>query len=172
MTMDFKQAGDVIYLIGQSRNDINSSEYLHKLNGVEFSPAPYFDLEEEFAFQQAIKKLIQQKLVQSVHDISEGGLITTLLESGFNRDLGFDVQQTANEIRKDAYWFGEAQSRAVISTTLKQAEQLTAVLDELKIPYEYLGIVTSGNIDMQGDYWGKITEWKELYDTAIEKMMQ
>ncbi len=172
MTMDFKQAGDIIYLIGQSRNDIYSSEYLHKLKGVEFSPAPYFDLDEEFEFQLAVKKLILQKLVSSVHDISEGGLITTLLECGFNRDLGFDVQQTANEIRKDAYWFGEAQSRAVISTSLKQAEQLTAVLDQLKIPYEYLGIVTSGNIDMQGDYWGKITEWKELYDTAIEKMMQ
>jgi len=171
MTLDFKQAGDVIYLIGKSRSDINSSEYLHKLHGVEFSPAPHFDLEEEVALQQAVAKLIQSKLVQSVHDISEGGLITTLLESGFNRNLGFDIQQTDVEVRKDAYWFGEAQSRAVVSTTIKQAEALTDLLDGLVIPYEYLGIVTSGNIDMHGDYWDKITDWKELYDTAIEKMM-
>ena len=53
MTMDFKKAGDIIYLVGQSSNDINSSEYLHKIHGVEFSPAPYFDLEEEFALQQS-----------------------------------------------------------------------------------------------------------------------
>lgn len=171
MTLDFKQAGDVIYLIGKSCNDINSSEYLHKLLGVEYSPAPYFELDEEFALQQVIKKLIAEKLVQSVHDISEGGLITTLLESGFNRELGFDVQQTDYNVRKDAYWFGEAQSRVVVSCTLKNAEALTKTLQQHGVPHEYLGIVTTGNIDMTGEYWGNIAEWKHLYDTAIERIL-
>jgi phosphoribosylformylglycinamidine synthase II len=171
MTLDFKQAGDVIYLIGRSRSDINSSEYLHKLLKVEYSPAPYFDLEEEYALHLAIKTLIKEKLVQSVHDISEGGLITALLESGFNRGLGFDVQQTDDSVRKDAYWFGEAQSRVVVSATLKNAEALTKTLEAQGIPYEYLGIVTTGNIDMQGDFWGNIDDWKYLYDTAIERIL-
>ncbi|HEX8356049.1 MAG TPA: phosphoribosylformylglycinamidine synthase subunit PurL, partial [Segetibacter sp.] len=74
MSLDFKQAGDVIYLIGASRNDIGSSEYLHKLHGVEHSPAPYFNLDEEYDLQQSIKQLIKNGLLQSVHDISEGGL--------------------------------------------------------------------------------------------------
>jgi len=171
MTMDFKQSGDVIYLIGQSRNDINSSEYLHKLNGTEYSPAPYFDLEEEYQLHQSIGQLIKNKLLQSVHDVSEGGLITALLESGFNRSLGFDVQQSATDIRKDAYWFGEAQSRVVISCTLKNAEEVLSQLSALNIPFEYLGIVTGSSIDMEGEYWGHIEEWKELYDTAIEKIL-
>lgn len=171
MTLDFKQAGDVIYLVGKSRSDINSSEYLHKLLKVEYSPAPYFDLEEEYALHQAIKKLINEKLVQSVHDISEGGLITALLESGFNRGFGFDVQQTDDSVRKDAYWFGEAQSRVVVSSTLKNAEALTKSLEEQGIPFEYLGIVTTGNIDMHGDFWGNIDDWKYLYDTAIERIL-
>ncbi|MCW3108734.1 MAG: purL, partial [Segetibacter sp.] len=171
MTMNFKQPGDVIYLIGESRNDINSSEYLHKIKGVEFSPAPHFNIEEEFEIQQAVKQLIKKRLLQSAHDISEGGLITTLLESGFPRRLGFDVQQSATNIRKDAYWFGEAQSRVVVSCTLKNAESLLTELKALNVPYEYLGIVTENNIDMEGEYWGHIDEWKELYDTAIEKML-
>ena len=50
--MDFKEEDDEIYLVGTQRNDINSSEYLHKIHGVEFSPLPYFDLDEEFAVQQ------------------------------------------------------------------------------------------------------------------------
>ena len=54
MTMDFKYGGDVIFLIGTSSNDINSSEYLQKLQGIEFSPAPHFDLEEEFRLQQKV----------------------------------------------------------------------------------------------------------------------
>lgn len=171
MTMDFKQPGDVIYLIGTSRNDINSSEYLHKINKAEFSPAPYFDIEEEFQLQEVIKQLIKNKLLQSVHDLSEGGLITALLESGFNRSLGFDVQQSATNIRKDAYWFGEAQSRVLVSCTLKNAEEVLSQLKEINIPFEYLGIVTSSSIDMEGEYWGHIYEWKEMYDTAIEKML-
>ncbi len=171
MTLDFKQAGDVIYMIGKSTGDINSSEYLHKLCGVEYSPAPYFNLDEEFELQGQVKQLIKQRLVQSVHDISEGGLITALLESGFNRELGFDVQQTNDEVRADGYWFGEGQGRVVISSTLKNAEKLTVLLSQANIPFEYLGIVTSGNIDMHGEYWGHIKEWKELYDTAIEKIL-
>lgn len=171
MTMDFKQQGDVIYLIGESRNDINCSEYLHKLKGIEYSPAPHFDIEEEFEVQQAVRQLIKKKLLQSAHDISEGGLITTLLECGFPRRLGFDVQQSATTIRKDAYWFGEAQSRVVISCTLKNAEELLTQLKSLNVAYEYLGIVTENNIDMEGEYWGHIDDWKELYDTAIEKML-
>ncbi|GEO09324.1 phosphoribosylformylglycinamidine synthase subunit PurL [Segetibacter aerophilus] len=171
MTMDFKQQGDVIYLIGESRNDINCSEYLHKLKGVEYSPAPHFNIEEEFEVQQAVRQLIKKKLLQSAHDISEGGLITTLLECGFPRRLGFDVQQSATTIRKDAYWFGEAQSRVVVSCTLKNAEELLTQLKSLNVAYEYLGIVTENNIDMEGEYWGHIDDWKELYDTAIEKKL-
>jgi hypothetical protein len=45
------------------------------------------------------------------------------------------------------------------------------MLKENNTPYEYLGIVTEGNIDMEGEYWGHIEEWKELYDTAIEKAL-
>ncbi len=91
MTMDFKEAGDMIVLIGSSKDDINSSEYLHKIHGVEYSPAPYFDLEEEFALQKTITKLISDKLISSAHDVSEGGLFVTLIESCFNRNLGFDI---------------------------------------------------------------------------------
>lgn len=171
MTLDFKQIGDVIYLIGKSRDDINSSEYLHKIKGVEHSPAPHFDLEEEYELHNTVRQLIKNKLLQSVHDVSEGGLITTLFESGFNRGLGFDVQQSASDIPKDAYWFGEAQSRVVITCTIKNAEEVLAQIKALNTPFEYLGIVTESNIDMEGEYWGHIEDWKQLYDNAIERML-
>lgn len=171
MTLDFKQKGDVIYLLGASKNDIGSSEYLHKIIGEEYSPAPSFDLEEEFQIQRVVQELISKKIVQSVHDISEGGLITCLLECGFNRNLGFDVQQSNKMIRKDAYWFGEAQSRVVVSCSFKNAESILSFLNQNNTPHEYLGVVTDGNIDMEGEYWGHITDWKKMYDLAIENKM-
>jgi phosphoribosylformylglycinamidine synthase II len=170
MTLDFKQEGDVIVLIGTSQNDIASSEYLHKLKQVEFSPAPHFDLDEEFKLQQLITSLIKEKKINSAHDISEGGLAITLLESGFHRNLGFSVQATAS-IRKDAFWFGEAQSRVVVSCSTDQLKAIEATAQNAGIAVTVLGKVTSGNIEVNGETWGTIDAWKQLYDTAIEKLI-
>jgi len=163
MTMDFKDAGDVILLIGEQKNCIGSSEYLHKVKGVEFSPAPMFDLDEEFNVQQFIASLISQKLIKSAHDISEGGLAITLLEKGFNQNLGFEVK-AATESRKDAYWFGEAQSRVVVTCSKEQLEKIKA--DGIVVTE--LGTVTNGEIKVNNENWGNIIDWKHKYDTAIE----
>jgi phosphoribosylformylglycinamidine synthase len=169
MTLDFKAAGDHIYLLGKSNNDINSSEYLQKIRGVEFSPAPQFDLEEEFALQQLLSDLIRQKLVESAHDISEGGLFVTLLESCFNRRLGVDVVAADYNLRKDAYWFGESQSRVVVSIKSTRIDAFRRAVEGY--PHEELGNVTTGSVEIDGMNWGHIESWKVKYDTAIEKLL-
>jgi len=165
MTLDFKEEGDVIYLLGKSTNDINSSQYLAKICNVEFSPAPYFELEEEFSLQQKIAELINKKLIQSAHDISEGGLFVTLCESGFNRELGFTVE-TKDDLREDAYLFGEGQSRVVVSVKAELIERFENAMKDF--PHERIGLVTSGEMLVNGDFWGTIDWWQEEYDSAIE----
>jgi phosphoribosylformylglycinamidine synthase len=169
MTLDFKAEGDIIFLVGKATDNISSSEYLHKLHGVEFSPAPHFELEEEFALQQTIAALIKNKTIVSAHDVSEGGLFTTLVESSFNNHLGFDVVAADSNIRKDAYWFGEGQSRVVVTVKPEQAAAFRSQLGSF--PYAELGVVTAGSIEVDGMNWGTIIEWKEKYDTAIENLL-
>jgi len=172
MTLDFKEEGDSILLIGQQQNDIGCSEYIHKLKGIEYSNAPHFDLEEEYKVQQLVSSLIKEKLIDSAHDISEGGLIITLFEKGFNRDLGFEINaDMVGGIRKDAYWFGEAQSRVVVSVKKDKLEKLINSFKKAGIAYIQLGTVTSGKIKVNGEDWGSIIDWKEKYDTAIEKLL-
>ncbi len=170
MTLDFKEPGDIIYLVGQSRDDINSSEYLHKLHSVEFSPVPHFDLEEEFRLQQAVSALIKKRLIASAHDVSEGGLFVALCESGFNRNLGFQVNDNS-KTRADAFWFGESQSRVVVSVSSEKAEKMEALLRTEGVPFEKLGQVTKGEVIANGQDWGGINTWKEKYDTTIEKYL-
>lgn len=165
MTLDFKEEGDVIYLLGRSTNDINSSQYLAKICNVEFSPAPYFELDEEFSLQQKIAELINKKLIQSAHDISEGGLFITLCESGFSRELGFTVE-TKDNLREDAYLFGEGQSRVVVSVKAELIERFENAMKDF--PHERIGLVTSGEMLVNGDFWGTIDWWQEEYDSAIE----
>ena len=169
MTLDFKEEGDVIVLIGKSTNDINCSQYLNKICGVEFSPAPHFELEEEFALQQKVAELIKSNLIESAHDISEGGLFVTLLESGFHRNLGFDVVAADYNIRKDAQWFGEKQSRVVVSVKNEKLNEVKKVLGSHS--FEELGVVTSGSLEVDGMEWGAIDWWKEKYDMAIENYL-
>lgn len=168
MTMDFKEEGDVLYLIGHSQNDINGSEYLHKVLNVKYSPAPYFNLDEEYALQQKINEAIHKKLIRSAHDISEGGLYVTLCESGFNRELGFSIISN-NAFRKDAWLFGEAQSRVLVSVALTSVNDFEKFLGSF--PFEKIGVVTSGEIVVDADFWGTIDWWKDKYDTSIENYL-
>lgn len=169
MTMDFKQVGDQIYLIGESKNDIGSSEYLHKLLGVELSPAPAFELEEEYQVQKTILKLIESKLIESAHDVAEGGLFVAMMESGLNRGLGFTLN-TSSFIRKDAFLFGEAQSRIVVSVKAENIRVFEASL--APNTFEKLGEVTAASISIDGEKWGEINSWKSKYDNALEALLK
>ena len=170
MSLDYKKAGDLIYLVGTPKNDIGSSEYVHKLHKVEYSSVPEFNLDEEFNLQQAVAGLIKNKQIASAHDISEGGLMITLLEKGFNRDLGFSVSNPTS-LRKDAFWFGEAQSRVVVTVPREEAAAMEATLKDKSITYTPLGSVTAGAVQVDGEDWGSIAEWKNKYDTAIENLI-
>jgi len=169
MTLGFKHAGDTIYLVGKNRNDINCSEYLHHLCGVTHSPAPHFDLEEEYQVQQTIARLISMKLIKSAHDISEGGMFACLLESAMANGLGFTMH-TGSDLRKDAVLFGEVQSRVIVSVN----PEIHALFEaELKgTPFTKIGVVNANKeICINDESWGYISDWKEAYDTALEKML-
>jgi len=168
MTMDFKSDYDLIYLLGKGSGDIASSEYLHKVHQVEYSPAPQFDIEEELALQKKVLELIKKGIIESAHDISEGGLFISLVESGFNNDLGFDIK-TDPSIRKDGFLFGEAQSRIAVSVNASNVEAFEAAVKG--IPSMKLGIVTGGEIRVDGEDWGNITAWKQKYDNAISQLL-
>ena len=103
-------------------------------------------------------------MILSAHDISEGGLFVTLSESGFFRDLGFNVKQQSESVRKDAYWFGEAQGRVVVTVSAHKINQFES---SIKIPFEKLGAVTAGEIVIDNETWGNITDWKNKYNNAI-----
>ena len=169
MTLHFKSQGDLILLIGSSSADINSSQYLAKIAGVHYSPAPHFDIDEEYALQQAVASMISNGLVESAHDVSDGGLFVCLLEAGFTNGLGFDVVASDADIRKDGYWFGEKQSRVVVTVKREKLEAVKKALGNH--PYEELGLVTDGSVEVDGMEWGMISEWKASYDTAIENYL-
>jgi phosphoribosylformylglycinamidine synthase len=166
MTLDFKNEGDEIYLLGETHEGLGSSEYVQHIHGVKHSPVPHFDLEEEFALQDTVKKLIKNSLIQSAHDISEGGLFISLLESAMAGGLGFDINTDGN-IRKDAYLFGESQSRVVVSIKADQAKELQKYAAANGVKLSKIGTVTADSLTIDGEHFGKTADWKVDYDNAI-----
>lgn len=171
MSLDFKQKGDLIFIIGESHNDISSSEYLASYHKVKASPAPYFDLDKEFEMQNAISGLIKEELVNAVHDVSDGGLYVSLVEMGMPRELGFDIV-TDSEVREDAFLFGEGQGRAVVSVTEDMEEEFIEYMMNSGVPFTLLGHVTKGKMVVDDEHFGFITEAKEIFDNALAKHLE
>jgi phosphoribosylformylglycinamidine synthase II len=171
MTLDFKQKGDLIFLLGESVDDIASSEYLYSYHGIKASPAPHFDLEKEFALQEVVKDLIQKDLINAAHDVSDGGLYTSLVEMSLPRGLGFDIEADG-DIRLDAFLFGEAQGRVVITVSEDAEDEFIEYLATIEVPSTLLGHVTKGKLVVDGEHFGFIDEAKELFDNALEKRLK
>ncbi|MDQ3111043.1 MAG: phosphoribosylformylglycinamidine synthase subunit PurL [Bacteroidota bacterium] len=169
-TIGFKNEGDTIFLLGRSRNDINSSEYAYSICGVKISPAPDFDLDEELTLQQTLLAAIRAGLISSAHDCADGGLFITLLESSMHKGLGVEISSDAT-VRKDAFLFGEAQSRVVISVAPGKEAELIKHLEKSGLAFSKLGSVKGKNLVIDGEDFGGVEEYKVSYDTTIEKMM-
>ncbi len=169
-TLAFKEKGHMIYLIGKSVNDIASSEYLYSYHGIKQSPAPYFNLEEEYEVQRVVRELISHNLIQSAHDVSDGGLFIALLESAMPRNLGFDITTDA-EIRTDAFLFGEAQGRVVVSVSPSRETHFIDFMVASKVPFSTLGHVTKSEIRIDDVSFGFVSDLKKVYDTALELLI-
>lgn len=170
MTLGFKNEGDVIYLVGESRNDISSSEYLYSFHNIKNTPAPHFNLEEEYQVQKSITAIIRAGLVQSVHDLSDGGLFMSLLESAMINNLGFEINSVSG-VRKDAFLFGEAQSRVLVSVSAAHAAAFEAELKNHGVSFSALGGVKGSHVVIDGTNYGSIADFKTPYETAIEGYM-
>jgi phosphoribosylformylglycinamidine synthase len=170
MGMAFRDPGDLIYLLGHIVEDINSSEYLYHYHKVKLSPAPYVNLEEEVALCKALGKAIHADLVKSAHDISEGGLAICLLECGFPNDLGCNILLD-DSIRPDAFLFGESGGRVVVSVSTRDQDAFEELMERTGVPMLVLGEVTDGNIDVDDEDFGHISEYKETYMNTLAKKL-
>ena len=169
-SLAFKGKSDLIYMIGESKNDISSSEYLASYHNIKQSPAPSFDLDKEYDVQNTITKLIREGVIESAHDVSDGGLFITLLESSFTNDLGFEIV-TSSEVREDAFLFGESPSRVIVSVTETGEDAFLDVLKDLHTPFVLLGHVTKGRISIDSSDFGDICEYKKIYNESLARKL-
>jgi phosphoribosylformylglycinamidine synthase subunit PurL len=105
-----------------------------------------------------VRKAIERGCIEAAHDVADGGLFVSLLEMAMPNELGFDVV-TDDDIRLDAFLFGEGQGRIVVSCSENQQDRLLVLL----------GHVTKGKIMVDNTHFGFCAEWRNTFENALEE---
>ena len=166
-TQEAKQAGDVIYVIGETATEFGGSELQKLTNGGKvFGLAPAIDLEVENAHQQSLLQAIKAGVVQSAHDVSEGGLAVAFAETVFGTEFGAEVELTGSATTA---LFSESQSRFVVTVAQENAAQF----EEIVPAANKVGIVTpNANLVIKGTdgttyVEGAVAEFHDAWRGAI-----
>ena len=161
LTHQFKSKGNNIFVIGQSYDDINSSEYLEFYHEVVDSDLPVFDINTEAKLHEVMCGLIQKGLISSASPVGKGGLFFSLLRAGMPSKLGFDITTDA-EIRRDAFLFGESMGRLIVGVPQDKADDFVDYMSTTKLPFFTLGHVTRGEIRIDDESFGFIDKINPL----------
>jgi len=159
----FQQKSDLIFLIGTSVEDIADSLYLSSFHQVNDSGSAYFNAQQDAEMRGEIKRLTGVGILQSMHEVSVGGLFFALFESGAAKELGFDITLPI-EFRRDAYLFGESKSRTVVTIKDSDHDAFLEVLDDSKVPHTLLGHVTKNELRIDDESYGFMDELKVLWN--------
>ncbi|MCW4644837.1 phosphoribosylformylglycinamidine synthase subunit PurL [Bacillus safensis] len=171
-TQSFQQAGDVIFIIGETKEEFAGSELQKMTEGRIYGKAPEIDLDVELTRQEALLAAIQNGLVQSAHDVSEGGLGVALAESTFGTDgLGAHIQIDLNS---EASLFSETQSRFVVTVKPEHREAFAAAVKDAK----EVGTVTNDGVftvkNQEGQQWihAAVNELERAWKGAIPCLLK
>ena len=170
----FKSEGDLVVLLGRSREELGGSEYLKVVHGLVRGTPPWVDLKLERAVQQSCLKAIQKGIIRSAHDVSDGGLAVTLTEccvSGPEKALGVRIE--LHEImRPDALLFGESQSRIVVSLKERHLSRLREIAEREGAPMQVIGRVGGSRFTIRSLIRLSVGELRSIWSRSVERRMQ
>ncbi|MGP0584331.1 phosphoribosylformylglycinamidine synthase subunit PurL [Paenibacillus timonensis] len=174
-TQGFKTAGDVVFLLGETKAELGGSELQAIVHGVVEGRPPQLDLDVEKKLLGAVLAAIQGGLVRSAHDLSEGGLAVALAESCMSGGIGAKVD-VASELRSDFALFSESQSRILLSASPEKAETLEKLLAECGVPTARIGVVEGSELSVSvngTEVLSKpVEQLKRVWEDVIPCLMQ
>lgn len=170
-TQYVKQSGDIVYLLGETKTEFGGSELQKLVYGKIFGKAPSIDLETEASRQKALLSAIRAGLVQSAHDVAEGGVAVALAEKTFNESgLGIHVKLEGSPVTA---LFSESQSRFIVTVKEENAQAFENMIPEAK----KIGVVTNdGKITIEGESGvlieGTVEEFYSAWKGAIPCLLK
>jgi phosphoribosylformylglycinamidine synthase len=144
----FKREGDEILLIGESKGHLGQSLYLREIEGREEGAPPLVDLAAEKRNGDFVRALIEQGRVDTVHDISDGGLLVAIAEMAIAGGIGAKIVLAG--VDRIPFLFGEDQGRYIVTASPEQAKHITAAAETAHVPAPFLGITGGDKVVIGG----------------------
>jgi phosphoribosylformylglycinamidine synthase len=138
-TVAFKREGDVLMLIGDTRGHLGQSIYLREIAGKEEGAAPAVDLAAERKHGEFVRKLVEAGRVDTVHDLSDGGLIVALAEMALASGIGCEAGVAGTTVEAVPFFYGEDQARYLIAAPLDEANRIEQELRDAGIVHAIIG---------------------------------
>jgi phosphoribosylformylglycinamidine synthase len=170
VTPGFKEENDIVLFVGADRQGLGGSEYLAWNHGLTTGDAPHLNLDFEQKLHETILKGVDEKYFKSLHDVSDGGLITTLIEKAIFSGLGANISTQSFLGNKQEILFSEAQSGVVMTVSSQYLSKVKQLFDEADIPCLELGKVNKDSLQVD-DLEFNIDELKEIYEGVIPGVM-
>lgn len=173
-TQWFKNDGDLILLVSETKNELGVSEYLHTIYKQTKGEVPVLDLDYEKKMQETLLASIKEGEIISAHDCSEGGLAIALTECCIsNRDHQIGASVKINhDLRADTFLFGESQSRVVLSVAPDKADNVIKRFETAGIPMAKIGTVGGNSLKINDLIDKKLDELSSAYFEAMHRSIE
>lgn len=170
-SLEFKDEGDLVYLVGPDRRELGGSELLKQMFNLVVGNTPIINLEEELNLQHFLLEGIAKGIIKSAHDCSEGGIAICLAEkSVFSNNLG--VVCNFNEIPSVELLLGESQTRVVVSIAADQSKEIEDLANKFSLPYKKIGVVTRSKFIIKDAFEIPLEKLNEIYFNSFERILQ
>ena len=174
ITQWFKKQGDIIVLLGETKQELGGSEYSKLIHDLVSGPPPEIDLEAESRLINTLLEACEKGTINSAHDLSEGGLAVAIAESCFtpNGPVGVEINSLYGRIRIDTFLFGESQSRVIVSLDRKNIRILENIASKFGVPMEVIGEVGGNSLNIADLINIQISKAYETWAFGFEKFLK
>jgi len=151
ITMDFKQAGNIVYVIGKTEGHLDQSVFAKEILSEKKGPPPSINLFNEKNIGETMLNLIENKLVQSCHDVSLGGILTAVAKMCIKGQKGIKIHSFKELVNRFEYFFGEDQGRYIIEIESSNVNKVNDLLKKNSVHFDDLGIIDENNLSFNGE---------------------
>jgi phosphoribosylformylglycinamidine synthase subunit PurL len=169
MTKNIKEIGSYILVIGKTLGHLHQSEFFREVIGIKDGPPPPINLFNEKNNGLLIQSLISKKLLNSVHDISSGGILITLVEMCISGNIGAKIKIVNDKLTPHEYLFSEDQSRYLIEVSEKNKNEVYKTLEKNSIFYEMLGKTQKDSLVLDKDFNIALNDLRKLNSSWFKK---
>ncbi len=175
VTSFFKEEGDVIILLGETKEELGGSEFLKVIHNLKTGAVPHLDLKEANTLNHLLVTLSKKHLMKSAHDCAEGGLAVALAESCISNkgtEIGCEVELSQGALSKEALLFGETQSRVVISVASNDLKMAEEEIKKTGYAYRVIGKVCGKQLKIKNLLEAPIEVLSHTWRSAIGRRMK